>query len=227
MLTADECIPYVVAGAQTLGSSGIGTVTGLSTDDSVHQNGQEGGPVVADTTTQVDFDEFARCYGNRHGIAVPASCDALSRSVENGRRFFFVEYKGGNIVAHDQKTDALSIRKKFADDIEKKLYDSALMLVKEQVVNLNILRQSFVVLVVVRDDRIPRTRNDGNPAVSENPVLCHLRRAALEFKLRSMTGLAETLYLDVKIVSADTFRSLYLPHFELVRLVRDDGQAEA
>lgn len=215
MLTADECIPYVMAGAQAQGCSGAATVTELSTDDSVHQNGREGGPVVADDATQVNFDEFARCYGKRHGIAVPASCDALSRSAKNGY-FFFVEYKGGNIVAHDQKTDALSIRKKFADDIEKKLYDSALMLVKEQVVSLDVLRQSFVVLVVVRDDRIPQTRNDDVTVAPRNPVLGHLRRAALEFTLRSMTGLAETLYLDVRIVSADTFRQLYLPHFEPV-----------
>ena len=214
MLTADECIPYVVAGAQTEGHLGVGTVTELSTDSSEHRDGQKGGPVIVSNFMQVDFDAFAKCYGKRHGIAVPASCDALSRSAKNGHRFFFVEYKGGNIVAHDQKTDVLFIRGKDAGAIEKKLYDSALMLVKERVVNLDVLRQSFAVLVVVRDDCIPRTREGGVPVTSRNPVLNHLRRTALEFTLRSMTGLAETLYLDVKILSASTFQRLYLPYFE-------------
>ncbi|QTB90231.1 hypothetical protein BSD967_07715 [Bifidobacterium saguini] len=94
MLTLDECIPYVIISAQTLGKPGVGTVSELSIDNSIHEDEQRGGSVVSDSISQVDFDEYARCFANRHGIAIPSSCDALSRSSVNHHRFSLSNIKG-------------------------------------------------------------------------------------------------------------------------------------
>lgn len=47
------------------------------------------------------------------------------------------------------------------------------------------------------------------------PVFPQLMRTADEFNIRSAAGLAEKLYLAVKVVIVDIFERDYLPHLEV------------
>ncbi|WP_207392819.1 hypothetical protein, partial [Bifidobacterium longum] len=145
----------------------------------------------------------------------PASCDGLN-AIKHCERLFFVEYKNGNVVAKNGQTNEITLKSKPATNIEKKLYDSVLMLEYEGLINLAVSRNQCIALVVVRNDAVPRSEAEADSLQpTANPVFPQLMRTADEFNIRSAAGLAEKLYLAVKVVIVDIFERDYLPHLEV------------
>lgn len=145
----------------------------------------------------------------------PASCDGLN-AIKHCERLFFVEYKNGNVVAKNGQTNEITLKSKPATNIEKKLYDSVLMLEYEGLINLAVSRNQCIALVVVRNDAVPRSEAEADSLQpTANPVFPQLMRTADEFNIRSTAGLAEELYLAVKVVIVDIFERDYLPHLEV------------
>lgn len=152
MLTPDECLSFLKMqmdrfletdpDKQDEFGDPVETIARLSFDVS------RGESLVEKDVRQINFDLYAETFrenhtvssspscdgqnesvdGEQHEILRPSSCDGLSKSNISDNFFCFVEYKNGNIVAYDQKTGVYTIKQKPAQEIERKLNDSAYML---------------------------------------------------------------------------------------------------
>lgn len=100
----------------------LATIDQLSFDENVCRS------VSESKQQQYNFDKYAELFQTRHPDMIrPASCDGLN-AIKHCERLFFVEYKNGNVVAKNGQTNEITLKSKPATNIEKKLYDSVLML---------------------------------------------------------------------------------------------------
>lgn len=124
--------------------------------------------------------------------------------------------KNGNIDAYDQKTGVYTIKQKPAQEIERKLNDSAYMLECDGVISAEVLGRHFGVIVVVRDERVQRQK-DCMVSVGPNPLLMHIQDSVREFKLHKGISASESRYSWVKIMTVSQFTEVYLPFLEDAR----------
>lgn len=166
----------------------LATIDQLSFDENVCRS------VSESKQQQYNFDKYAELFQTRHPDMIrPASCDGLN-AIKHCERLFFVEYKNGNVVAKNGQTNEITLKSKPATNIEKKLYDSVLMLKYEGLINLAVSRNQCIALVVVRNDAVPRSEAEADSLQpTANPVFPQLMRTADEFNIRSAAGLAEKL----------------------------------
>lgn len=217
MLTPDECLSFLKMqmdrfletdpDKQDEFGDPVETIARLSFDVS------RGESLVEKDVRQINFDLYAETFrenhtvssspscdgqnesvdGEQHEILRPSSCDGLSKSNISDNFFCFVEYKNGNIVAYDQKTGVYTIKQKPAQEIERKLNDSAYMLECDGVISAEVLGRHFGVIVVVRDERVQRQK-DCMVSVGPNPLLMHIQDSVREFKLHKGISASESRY---------------------------------
>lgn len=204
MLSFKDCLSWIYMHTE------LATIDQLSFDENACRS------VSESKQQQYNFDKYAELFQTRHPDMIrPASCDGLN-AIKHCERLFFVEYKNGNVVAKNGQTNEITLKSKPATNIEKKLYDSVLMLEYEGLINLAVSRNQCIALVVVRNDAVPRSEAEADSLQpTANPVFPQLMRTADEFNIRSAAGLAEKLYLAVKVVIVDIFERDYLPHLEV------------
>lgn len=211
MLHPDDLMRFVRDHAER------GTMRELSVDKN------SGESVIDSETMQINFDAYAKSFVQRHcngasgdGFALPGSCDALDMIADGTTvRFVLTEYKCGNIISHNQGTNRRFINRSVCKDIEKKLYDSALMLLMEGLVTLDALRHGFIVLVVVPDRRLlgsaPAAGHILSPA--SNPVLGGMLIAEDMMAIKKHMMICELLYANVAVVSATVYQQIYARRF--------------
>ena len=218
MLISDDCLSFLKMqidhyreNNQCLSDAGrekyapLKSVSALSWDETNQES------VVSSNSVQLNFDAYAQAYTFFHHEMTPSSCDALSQSKEKKNIFVFTEFKNGNIIGRDPRNGSYFVARKDASAIDKKLADSADMLLNDGVANSAVIKECFIVLIVVRnrDDR----RRDAGRTFNPYPVLESLEVTISNLKLHQgeMRSAAESHYRNVIVVSDEVYRTVWLP----------------
>lgn len=215
MLCADDCLPFLkmridrynqcLSDADKEKYAPLKSISALSCDNTKNES------VVSDDSVQLNFDAYARAYSFFHHMMTLSSCDALSRSTMGKNVFVFTEFKNGNIIKQDCRNGSYYIIAKDASAIDKKLTDSADMLLNENVTNSMAIKECFIVLIVVRKSN--NCKKGAGWTFGPNPLLGSLEATISNLKLHQgeMKSAAELRYKCVRVVSAEEYRSVWLP----------------